>query len=123
VDVPAREALEAELERCTGLGQQLNELREVAREGMRKLADTLKYAAGVVHAADLLSQWEGFGRFCRDELGVEPLTLLGAFGLGHDDPAAEVLSAYPDAKADEAAAVRWAENWAQLWRRRFGGRG
>ena len=119
MDVPAREALEAELERCTGLGQQLNELREVAREGMRKLADTLKYAAGVVHAADLLSQWEGFGRFCRKHLGLEPMTVMSAYRLWPDDPAAEVLASYPDAKVDEGIASHWEGNWAREWGRRF----
>ena len=75
----------------------------------------------MVHAADLVAHWEGFGRFCRDVLGVEPLVLSAAFGLGHDDPAAVVLGAYPDAATDEANVARWAAEWAGTWGRRFGG--
>jgi len=41
---------------------------------------------------EALSQWEGFGRFCRRHLGVEPLVLLRGYGLGSDDPAEEVLA-------------------------------
>jgi hypothetical protein len=43
-------------------------------------------------------------------LGVGPLTLLAACGLGRDDPAAEVLTVYPHAKIGEAKAVEWEEN-------------
>ena len=71
------------------------------------------------HAADLLSQWEGFGRFCRDVLALEPLTLLEALRLRRGDPAAEVLASYPDAKPDEAKAAEWASTWKSNWDRRF----
>jgi len=91
----------------------------IAAEGVKRVAETLKYAIGEAHAAEILSQWEGFGRFCREVLGVEPQTLLAAYGLWRDDPAAEVLAAYPDAKADEAKAAHWADNWRQNWDRRF----
>jgi hypothetical protein len=57
---------------------------------------------GEADAVELLSQWEGFARFCREALRVEPLVLLLALGLGHGDPAAEVRAAYPDAAVDEA---------------------
>jgi hypothetical protein len=67
-----------------------------------------------------LTQREGFGRFCRRCLGLEPLTLLRAYGLGKEDPSAEVLAIYPDAKADEAKAEEPAEHWAGEWERRFG---
>jgi hypothetical protein len=50
---------------------------------------------------------------------VEPQTLLAAYGLWRDDPAVEVLAAYPDAKADEAKAQHWADVWKQNWDRRF----
>jgi len=36
-----------------------------------------------------------------------------------DDPAAEVLAVYPDAKADEAKAEERARHWAGEWERRF----
>jgi hypothetical protein len=65
--------------------------------------------------------WDGFGRFCREALEMEPLTLVRAYGLQRDDPAAEVLAIYPDAKPDEAEAGRWAEQWCRGWDRRFDG--
>jgi hypothetical protein len=68
---------------------------------------------------EALSQWEGFGRFCRRQLGVEPLTLLHAYGIDWDDPAAEVLATYPEAKVDEAKAAQWEGSWAREWERRF----
>jgi hypothetical protein len=120
-DIPARAALQAELERCPDLKTQMEELKGVAELAMGQVADTLTYSIGVAYAADLLSQWEGFGRFCRQYLSVEPLTLLRALRLGEKDPAAEVLAVYADAKADEAKAEEWAANWRREWARRFGG--
>ena len=76
-------------------------------------------AVGRAHATEVLSMWEGFGRFCRRQLGVEPLTLLSAYELGSEDLAAEVLATFPCAKADEAKAEERAGNWAQEWDRRF----
>jgi hypothetical protein len=102
------------------LGRQLEELREVSEEAMRKSARTLLDAVGQLHASDLLSQWEGFGRFCRDSLGVAPVTVFRAFGLGQQDPAVEVRSVYPTAKVDEATASEWARRWSWSWRRRVG---
>jgi hypothetical protein len=118
--VPAGEALDAELGRCPDLKLQMMELRDVAELAMGQVSDTLTYAVGEMNAVDLLSQWEGFGRFCRESLSLEPLTLLRALRLGREDPAAEVLASYPDAKADEAKAAEWAGNWARQWGRRFG---
>ena len=69
--------------------------------------------------AEALSQREGFGRFCRRHLGLEPLTVTAAYGLGKDDPAAEVLAVYPDAQADETKAEERAGHWAREWERRF----
>jgi hypothetical protein len=114
------EQLEAEQEERPDLREQLKEVREIAAEGVKRVAETLKYAIGEAHAAEILSQWEGFGRFCRDVLRVEPQTLLAAYGLWRDDPAAEVLATYPDAKFDEAKAAQWAGNWTREWDRRFG---
>src|SRR5687767_10330116 len=105
------EKLEAEKRERPDLREQLKEVRDIAAEGVKRVAETLKYAIGEAHAAEILSQWEGLGRFCRDVLRVGPQTLLAAYGLWRDDPAAEVLAAYPDAKADEAKAAHWADNW------------
>ena len=90
-----------------------------AAEAMAEVADTPKDAVGEAFAADLLSQWEGFGRFCREVLVLEPLTLLGALGLRQVDPSVEVLASSPEAKADEAKAAQWEANWEREWARRF----
>jgi hypothetical protein len=101
------------------LREQLRELRAIATESVLRVAETLKYAIGEVHAVEVLSQWEGYGRFCRRHLGVEALRVISAFRLGNEDPAAEVLAAYPDAAIDEATAAQWEANWAREWERRF----
>jgi hypothetical protein len=90
---------------------------------VREVADTLHYAVGEADAAELLSQWEGFTRFCRDALRIEPLVLLRALGLGHGDPAVEVRAAFPDAAVDEAEVSRWSVQWTHGWARRFPGQG
>ena len=119
IDLPDKEALEAEQEERPDLREQLREVKEISELGVLRVAETLKYAIGEAHAVEILSQWEGFGRFCRDVLRVEPRTLLAAYGLWRDDPAAEVLGVYPDAKLDEAQTAHWADNWKQNWDRRF----
>jgi hypothetical protein len=119
IDSVDPEKLEAEKRERPDLKEQLKEVRELSELGVLRAAETLKYAIGEAHAAEILSQWEGFGRFCREVLRVGPQTLLSAYGLWRDDPAAEVLAAYPDAKADEAKAAHWADNWKQNWDRRF----
>ncbi|MCW2892951.1 MAG: hypothetical protein JWO75_2440 [Actinomycetia bacterium] len=102
------------------LGTQLEELREVSEIAMRQSARTLLDAVGQLHASDLLSQWEGFGRFCRESLGVEPITAFRAFGLSPQDPTMEVHSVYPPARADDATVAEWARRWSWSWRRRIG---
>ena len=119
IDLPDLESLEAETKERPDLREQLREVREISELGVLRVAETLKYAIGEAHAVEVLSQWEGFGRFCRESLGVEPLALMAALDLGREDPAAEVLAAYPDAKLDEATAAHWAENWRRNWERRF----
>jgi hypothetical protein len=112
-------ALAEELVSDPQLQQELAEIRDVAAEVVREVAGTLHHAVGEADTAELLSQWEGFTRFCRDALHVEPLVLLRALGLGHSDPAAEVRAAYPDAAVDEAEIARWSEQWTRGWERRF----
>jgi hypothetical protein len=102
-----------ELLAAGGFDEQRAEIRDVAEEVVGKLADALHGAVGESDAVDLLSQWEGFTRFCHDRLGLEPLKLTAAFGLGRDDVAAELAAAFPDAGADEAEAARWAAEWAE----------
>jgi hypothetical protein len=112
----------AELETDADLRQQMDDVEEQVGMAMAEVADTLKLAVGEAHAVDLLSQWEGFGRFCREVLALEPLTLLKALRLASQDPAAEVLESYPEAKVDEAKAAEWAGTWNRNWDRRFGKR-
>ena len=109
-----------ELLAAGGFDDERAEIRDVAEEVVRKLADALHAAVGEADAVDLLSQWEGFGRFCRDALGLEAVTVDAAFGLGRDDVASELATAFPDAKPDAAEAARWAAEWARGWARRFG---
>ena len=122
IGLPDKAALEAEQQEGPDLKEQLKEVRDIAAEGVKRVAETLKYAIGEAHAMEILSQWDGFGRFCRDVLGVGPLTLLAAYALGQGDLAAEVLGAYPDAAVDEARAAHWADVWKQNWDWRFGAR-
>jgi hypothetical protein len=113
-------ALVAEVKSNAGLRQQLDDVKELTGDALVEVADTLKHAVGEAFASDVLSQWEGFARFCRDVLALEPLTLLKALKLAEKDPAAEVLRSYPDAKADEAKAAEWSATWKGNWERRFG---
>ena len=53
------------MEEWIAVNGQLKEVREISAEGVRKVAETLQYAVGEAHATEVLSQWEGYGRFCR----------------------------------------------------------
>jgi hypothetical protein len=86
------------------LGEQLDELRDAVRETMDRVVLDIHAAVGRVDATAVLSMWEGFGRFWREMLGMEPLVLVQAYGLQRDDPAPTI---YPDAKRDEAESARW----------------
>ena len=86
---------------------------------MLRVAKEVQESIGIGVGVEALSQWEGFGRFCRRCLGVEPLTLLRAYELGKEDPSAEVLATYPDAKFDEARAAEREGHWAGEWERRI----
>ena len=116
--------------RATGLGQAEGGGEGPARPegaaqgvaGVRvreRVAEAVREFIGMGVGVEALSQWEGFERFCRRQLAVEPLTLLAAYGLGTDDPAAEVLAVFPGAKADKARAEERAVHWTREWERRF----
>jgi hypothetical protein len=72
-------------------------------------------------SVSLLSAWEGLGRFTRECCGVEPLTLLKAWRLLAEDPAAEVRRLYPHAKADEGQTANWHASLAGAWERHAAG--
>jgi hypothetical protein len=113
VTVPEAEALVTDLAEHPDVQHQLDELQKAAREMVRRMSEDLRRATGVAHATDLLSQWEGFGRFCRDTLGMEPLTVTAAFGLQRDDPVVEVGKVCPQAAPDENEAAIWARSWGR----------
>ena len=69
---------------------------------------------------EVLTRWEGFGRFCRGTLELEPMTVMRAWGLMHEDPDEEVRAAYPSAEADDGAAAAEADEMARRWSGRFG---
>src|SRR4051812_31292753 len=118
VEIPDLDGLKEEVKARPDLKQQLRELRECAELSVLRVAEEVRESVGVGVAVEALSQWEGFGRFCRKRLDVEPLTLLRAYELRREDPAAEVLAVYPDATFDEAKAAHWEGNWAREWERR-----
>ena len=119
VKLPDLDELKAEVKDRPDLKEQLRELREVAEEGVLHVAEAVQESIGIGVGVEALSQWEGFSRFCRRCLGVEALTLLAAYGVRCEDPAAEVTVVYPDAKADEEKAEERAGHWAGEWERRF----
>jgi hypothetical protein len=119
IDIPDLDELKAEADGRPDLKRHLKELREIAEESVLRVAKEVQESIGVGLGVEALSQWEGFGRFCRRCLGVEPLVLLRAYGMVKEDPAAEVLAIFPDAKADEAKAEERAVHWAGEWERRF----
>ena len=120
IDLPDADRLAADVRASPDLKQQLAELREIANEVTRRVANAVHEVTGMAHAADLLAQWEGFGRFCRGALGMEPLVLTRAFGLEREDLGAAVREAYPDAVVPEADANVRASLWLHSWTRRFG---
>jgi hypothetical protein len=111
IEVPAPARLKAEIAANPDLTRQLDELCEGVAESLEQVAQVVRESEGQSDASQLLSQWEGFGRFCRETLGVAPLTLVRA--------AAEVVAAYADGAPVEAELTRWAERWTKSWKRRF----
>ena len=79
IDLPDLEGITAEVKGRPDLREQLKEVREISAEGVRRVAETLQYAVGYAHATEVLSQWEGFGRFCRQTLGLEPMAVMMAY--------------------------------------------
>jgi hypothetical protein len=117
--VPDNPAAAHELVSDPQLKEPLREIRAVANEAALQVADTLQHVVAEAYAVDLLSQWEGFHRFCQDYFGIDPLMLLRAFGLEQDDPAEELRAAFPKAAADEAVSTTFRVQWGRSWRRRF----
>jgi hypothetical protein len=119
VSLPDPAKIAAEVKGRPDLEEVLRELRECAYESVRRVAEAVRESIGMGVGVEALSQWEGFSRFCRDALRVEPVTLLAAYGLGRGDPAAEVLASFPDAKVDDSRAEEPAKHWTREWERRF----
>ena len=119
VETPDDPEVAHELVSDPKLEEPLREIRAVAEEALLQVADTLQYAVGKAYAVDLLSQWDGFHRFCQDNLGIDPVVLLRALGLEQGDPAAEVRNTYTSATADGTEITRWTAEWSRTWQRRF----
>jgi hypothetical protein len=119
IDLPEREKLEAEIAANPELKEQLDQLREAVEECVGGVLDEVRGLIGTAHPTEVLSMWNGFGEFCRDALGVDPLTVVRAYGLQQVDPTVDVLTAYPDAVPDTAEAARWATDRARSWANRF----
>lgn len=92
------------------LGQRLEELQTLGEEAVQQSAESLRQAVGHAHATELLSRWEGFGRFCRETLRLASMVLLRAFGLKWSDVAAR-FGGMPEAKVHSSAAREWAHTW------------
>jgi hypothetical protein len=65
---------------------------------------------------DAASQVQGFARFCRDELELDPLLLCRAFAA----PLADEVEPLLELEADDEAARAYAETLTTIWRRRLG---
>jgi hypothetical protein len=115
VGLPGLDELKAEVKERPDLKEQLRELRECAELSVLRVAEAVQESIGIGVGVEALSQWEGFGRFCRSTLRLEPLTVTAAYGLGTEDPAAVVPGAYPDAAADKAKAGKWAREWERCF--------
>jgi hypothetical protein len=112
IDLPDPDKLTAEVRGRPDLEVQLRKRNEIAQESRLRVAEAVQESIGLGIGVEALSQWEGFGRFCRRCLGVEALTLLRAYELGIENPAAEVLAPYPDAKFYGARAAEREGHWA-----------
>ena len=102
------------------LRRDLMEVAECVSLGTDQIAEVVREAAGEEHAAEVLTKWEGFGRFCRDTLGLEALTVMRAWGLLDDDPVEVVRQVCADARADEVQAEERSAALSRRWVERFG---
>lgn len=117
IGLPNAEGIARQAAEDPELDRQLDELNVLGQQSVGSIAERLSDIICKVHAVEVPSRWEGFGRFCREWLGMEAMVLMRAFGLRSDDVAEEVHAASPHAKVDEAVARKWASSWG----RRFGG--
>ena len=119
MEPPDPEAVTREIDENPDLGEAVAAIGEYAGEPREAVARAVLDAMGERFGVAILSAWEGFARFCRATLGMEPALLMRAWGLGLEDPAAEVRAACPDAAVDEAKAAEWAERFGVKWREHF----
>jgi hypothetical protein len=94
-----------------GLANTLREVREATAHVSVELANKIGEGVRRGLGLDLAAQREGFGRFCRETLGLEPATLLAAMETPPREY--EVVAADP---AKVAEHVAW---WNERWARRF----
>ena len=121
LDMPSPQDLAEQVKASPFLGEQLRELRQVALEEVEGVTETMLEITCIAYAGDVLTTWDGFGRFCRGTLGLEPLTMMRAWGLMEQDPAEWVRAIFPEAAPRVSDAEEYGERMASSWRRRFGG--
>ena len=103
------------------LCQDLKEVAECVLLGTDQIAKVVKEAAGEEHAAEVLTKWEGVRAVSRrGTLGMEPMTVMRAWGLMHADPAEVVRQVCPEARADEVQAEERSAAMSRWWVERFG---
>jgi hypothetical protein len=101
--------------------KELARVREHAGVLLYILLRIVERRDGKHRAVNLLSAWEGLGRFTRECCGIEPATLLKAWRLLAEDPVPEVRKLYPKARVDEVQAANWHASLAGAWRRHAAG--
>jgi hypothetical protein len=119
IALPDPAGLDKEIEADADLQTQLVSVTEVAEDAVKQVAGRLMELVLDGYAVDLLSRWEGFGRFCHHLLGVGPMTIAMSFRLLQGDPTAEIRSARPSVKADELRAQEWEREFSKGWERLF----
>ena len=71
-------------------------------------------------AQQLVDTWEAFGRFCRERVGVEPETLLDAWGFPVSGDFTAMLKRYENVKPDPAKVEEYFGLICSNWDKRFG---
>jgi len=71
------------------------------------------------HAQQLVNLWEGFGRFSRETLDIEPVNLLEAWGLTIRWELAKILQCYSGVKPDEQKATEYLRHLTKYWSTRI----
>jgi hypothetical protein len=96
----------AETDRIADLAERM---AQIPAKVLDRLADDL--------AVELVTQWEAFGRFCRANLELEPMTLLEAWRYPTNDLTG-ALASYAHTKPDAARAAEYEALLGRAWEHR-----